>query len=168
MATPEQILKVRSYCFYPTEEELPDAIIAANIDKWTAIYPDPRQEPVVLYNATIDCLYYLIYTDPNGGGGTAGSTRREKVGQVEVEVGYTADYVSKWQKILDGYLNGDLWIPGTTRPIAKGVIIGGVERCEVDRVKNDPNSVNGLWGFGVDNRRPRGTFVDPYNPWRRR
>lgn len=168
MATQEQIDKVRSYCFYPTEQELPDTIIAANIDKWLAIYPNPAQEGVVLYNATVDCLNYLIFNDPNNAGGTSGSSRREKVGQVEVEVSYTEGYVSKWQKILDGYLNGYLWIPGTGRPLAKGVIIGGVDRCEVNRVNRDPNGVDGLWGFGLDNKPCSRRIVDPYNPWRRR
>lgn len=168
MATQEQIDKVRSYCFYPTEEELPDDIIAANIDKWLAVYPNPEQEGIVLYNATIDCLNYLIFTDPNNSGSSGGYNRREKVGQVEVEVGYSEGYISKWQKILDGYLDGSLWIPGTTRPLAKGVIIGGVERNEVNRVNFDLNGVDGLHGFGVDNKRICGRRVDPYSPWRRR
>lgn len=168
MATQEQIDKVRSYCFYPTEEELPDYVIAANIDKWEAIYPNPEQEGVVLYNATIDCLNYLIFTDPNGGGGSGGSTRREKVGQVEVEVGYTEGYVSKWQRILDGYLNGDLWIPGTNRPLAKGVIIGGVERSEINRVNRDCNGFDGLFGSGIDNTVSRTRYTQFPSSWRRR
>lgn len=167
MASLEQIAKVRSYCFNPPEELLPDTVIAANIDKWLAIYPDPKQEGVALYNATIDCLYYLIYTDPNQPTGSTGYKRTEKVGQVQVSVESTGEYISKWQKILQGYLNGDIKIPGQPNNIGKSVIIGGVDRGEINRVNSDRNNVNGLGCFGVDrDRRPVGVF-DPFNPYRR-
>lgn len=168
MATQEQIDKVRIYCFNPSPMLLPDAVIAANIDKWTAIYPDPLQEGVVLYNATIDCLYYLIYTDPDAPTSKSGYKRTEKVGQVQVSVESTGEYISRWQNILNGYLNGDLTLPGQPSRIGKTVIIGGVDRKEIDRVNNDRNSVNGLGCFGIDrNRRPVNPF-DPFNPWSRR
>lgn len=168
MATLEQITKVRIYCYNPPEELLPDLVIATNIDKWEAIYPNPNQEGIVLYNATIDCLYYLVFTDPNSAAGSSGSKRTEKVGQVSVSVEFTGEYISRWQKILDGYLNGDITIPGYSK-IGRNVIIGGVERDEIERVNRNPNSVNGLGCFGVDRCKPRRRVVDPYNPyWRRR
>jgi len=168
MATQEQIDKVRIYCFNPSPVLLPDAVIAANIDKWLAIYPDPIQEGVVLYNATIDCLYYLIYTDPDAPTSKSGYKRTEKVGQVQVSVESTGEYVSRWQNILNGYLNGDLTLPGQPSKVGKTVIIGGVDRREIDRVNSDRNSVNGLGCFGIDrNRKPVNPF-DPFNPWSRR
>lgn len=167
MATQEQIDKVRSYCFNPSTTLLPDSVIAANIDKWTGVYPAPEQEGVVLYNATIDCLYYLIYTDPDAPTSKDGYKRMEKVGQVQVSIETTGEYISKWQNILNGYLNGDLTIPGQPSKIGRTVIIGGVSRTEIDRVNNTLDSVNGLKCFGVDrNRRPINPF-DPFNPYGR-
>lgn len=173
MATQEQINKVRLYCYNATEGLLPDAIIAANIDKWLAIYPSPEQEGIALYNATIDCLYYLIYTDPNAPSGSSGYSRTEKVGQVSVSVQYSGEYISPWQKILDGYLNGDLVVPGAVKNVTGKVIIGGVDAGEINRVNLQRNSVNGLGCMqGVDKKQATKRTLDylnPYfNPYRRR
>lgn len=168
MASLEQIEKVRSYCFNPSQTLLPDAVVVANIDKWLGVYPNPAQEGVALYNATIDCLYYLVYTDPEAPTSKDGYKRTEKVGQVQVSVETTGEYISKWQNILNGYLNGDLYIPGQPSTIGKTVIIGGVDRSEIDRVNFNRNSVNGLGCFGVDRcKRVVGPF-DPFNPYQRR
>lgn len=152
MATQEQIDAVRLYCFNPSQTELPDEVIGAQIDKWLAIYPLPKDIGIVMFNATIDCLWYLVLTDPNASGGTGGSSVREKIGQVEKELGYTGEYVSRWKKLLDGYLDGSLTIPGYRRATSH-VIIGGVERCKIDAIKYNPNSVDGLKGLGVDTRK---------------
>lgn len=163
MATQEQIDLVRGYCFYPTEAELPDNIIAAQIDKWLAVYPQPDQYAIAMYNATLDCLRYLVYTDPNWSGGSLGSSRMEKVGQVQVTQETTGEYVSRWQKILDDYLNGYLTIPGAPTKLGKGVIIGGVSAKEINRVNCDYDSVNGLGCFGVD-RKQAERFPNPFSP----
>lgn len=163
MATQDQINLVRSYCYYPSETILPDEIIAAQIDKWLAVYPLPIQEPYALYNATLDCLRYLVYTDPLWQGGTQGSSRTEKVGQVSVTQETTGEYVSRWQMILDDYLDGRLVIPGGPSKLGKGVIIGGVSANEINRVNSNFDGVNGLGCFGVDRKAAR----KPFNPFLR-
>ncbi len=152
MATQEQIDKVRAYCFYPSEQLISDAVIEAQIDKWLAIYPKPEQEGIALYNATLDSLRYLIYTDPFWQTGSQGSSRTEKVGQVQVTQENTGEYISRWQKILDDYLDGLIKIPGTVSVIGKGVIIGGVKASEINRVNSNLDGVNGLGCFGVDRK----------------
>lgn len=161
MATQEQIDKVRAYCYYPSETLISDEVIAAQIDKWLAVYPKPAQEPIALYNATLDCLRYLIYTDPLWQGGSQGSSRTEKVGQVQVTQETTGEYVSRWEKILNDYLDGLISIPGGPRILGKGVIIGGVSANEINRVNCNLDGVNGLGCFGVDRKAAR----RPINPF---
>lgn len=152
MATQQQIDLVRRHCFYPTIDELPDTIISAYIDDWLTLYPRPEQLVYALYNATLDCLRYLVYTDPNYSSGSLGSLRKEEVGQVKVTAQTVGEYISRWQKILDDYLNGILPYPGLKSPLGKGVIIGGVSADEINRVNSNPDSVNGLGCTGVDRR----------------
>ncbi|MFM8097963.1 hypothetical protein PU656_18700 [Klebsiella pneumoniae] len=149
MATIEQIEKVRAYAYFPSQAQLPDSVIASKIDMWADVHGDT---PQTLYNALLDCLRYLVYTDPNiaAGTGTGGNSRTEQVGQVQVTTETTGEYVSKWKRILDGYLSGDLRFPGIRSPKGKNVIIGGVDRREIDRVNANPYSVNGLLRDGRD------------------
>lgn len=165
MATPDQILKVRMYCYYPTPEELPDLIIEANIDKWLSLYPKPSDEPVALYNATLDCLRYLIFKESQKGF-TSGMMRSERVGQVSVDMEVSEGYVSPWKKLLDDYLSGNIAIPGFKVAFAP-VIIGGVSKQEIWRVSSNPDSNNGLGRHkGIDKK-----SLDTINPypyrWRR-
>lgn len=150
MATPEQIEQVRAYAYFPSQAQLPDLVIANKIDEWLQVYP--QNEPMALYKALISALQYLIYTDPNleAGSGTGGNSRTEQVGQVQVTVETSGEYISKWQRILDGYLSGDLRFPGVRSPKGKTVIIGGVDQREIDRVNANPYSVNGLMRDGKD------------------
>lgn len=149
MATQQQIEKVRAYAYFPSQIQLPDKIISDKIDQWATVHGDT---PQTLYKALLDCLRYLVYTDPNiaAGTGTGGNSRTEQVGQVQVTTETTGEYVSKWKRILDGYLSGDLRFPGIRSPKGKNVIIGGVDRREIDRVNANPYSVNGLLRDGRD------------------
>lgn len=144
-ATQEQIDRVRLYCFNPTPEQLSDEVIGAQIEKWLNIYHLPEQEPYALFNATLDCLRYLIFLDKANQG--AGTRRREQVGEVWVEVENKVGWVSRWQWILDQYLDGSLTFPDVNRGSSANVIIGGVDRQEVNRIATDVSSVNGLHGI---------------------
>lgn len=150
MATQQQIEQVRAYAYFPSQTQLPDLVIANKIDEWLQVYP--HNEPMALYKAFISSLQYLIYTDPNIAAGTCigGNSRTEQVGQVQVTVETSGEYISKWQRILDGYLSGDLRFPGIRSPKGKSVIIGGVDRREIHRVNANPYSVNGLLRDGRD------------------
>jgi hypothetical protein len=151
MATQQQIDKVRAYAFYPTQQKVSDAIIEANIEKWEAVIsPDVvNREGIILYNATLDTLRYLVYTDPSE---SAGYRLREKVNKVEREVETQSNYVGKWEKILEDYLNGTLIIPEYSVS-GKKVFVGGVSAEEINRVNNDIDSVNGLGRYtGINSR----------------
>lgn len=141
MATQKQIEQIRAYCYFPSQEQLPDSVIDSKIDQWATVYGDT---PQTLYNALLDCLRYLIYSDADYAAGSAGNKRTESVGNVSVSVESTGEYISKYQRILDGYLQGDLRFPGIKSPKGRGVIIGGVDRREIERVNANPNSVDGL------------------------
>ena len=141
MASQEQIEQIRAYCYFPSQAQLPDNIISDKIDQWAAVHGNT---PKTLYNALLDCLRYLIYTDADYAAGSAGNKRTESVGNVSVSVESTGEYISKYQRILDGYLQGDLRFPGIKSPKGRGVIVGGVNRCEIERVKDNPFSVDGL------------------------
>lgn len=174
MATQEQIDLVRRHCFYPSQAELPDQIISDYIDDWLALYPEPEKYVYAMYNATLDCLRYLVYTDPNYSSGSLGSMRKEEVGQVKVTAETTGEYISRWKRILDDYLDGKLLYPGLKSVLGKGVIIGGVSQREIERVVSDPDNVDGLGCFGIDKKSARrfpsvfGKIVGPDGRWRRR
>ncbi|MDU4288645.1 hypothetical protein [Mixta calida] len=140
MATQQQIEQIRAYAYFPSQTQLPDLVIARKIDEWLQIYP--QNEPMALYKALISSLQCLIYTDPNleAGSGTGGNSRTEQVGQVQVTTETTGEYISKYQHILDGYLQGDLRFPGIKSPKGLGVIIGGVDQREIDRVNTNSTS----------------------------
>lgn len=141
MASQEQIEQIRAYCYFPSQAQLPDSVIASKIEQWAEVHGNT---PQTLYNALLDCLRYLIYTDANYTPGSAGSKRTENVGNVSVSVESTGEYISKYQRILDGYLSGDLRFPGIKSPKGRGVIVGGVDQREIDRVNANPYSVDGL------------------------
>lgn len=149
MATQQQIEQIRAYAYFPSQTQLPDSVIASKIDMWADVHGDT---PQTLYKALLDCLRYLVYTDPNiaAGTGTGGNSRTEQVGQVQVTTETTGEYLSKWKRILDSYLSGDLRFPGIRSPKGKSVIIGGVDRREIERVNANPYSVNGLLRDGRD------------------
>lgn len=145
--TQEQIDLVRLYCHNPTQEELPDAIIEIQLMRWLSLYPLPSQEPIAMYNATLDCIRWLIFQDLKQF--QAGVKREERVGEVYVKNETTDEWTSPWQWLLDQYENGYLTIPGFN-VVNSHVIIGGVVRTEVNRVRNDRESIDGrqhgLWG----------------------
>jgi len=149
IANQQQIEQIRAYAYFPSNEQLPESVIASKIAMWADIHGDA---PQTLYKALLDCLRYLVYTDPNiaAGTGTGGNSRTEQVGQVQVTVETSGEYISKWQRILAGYLSGDLRFPGVRSQKGKSVIIGGVDQREIDRVNANPYSVNGLMRDGKD------------------
>lgn len=140
------INRVRLYLMKPTQEQIADETIALFIDRWLPVFPDNIAS--VLYNATIDCLRLLVFQTKGSLGSSA--RRRERVGQVEVEVETTDEYFSNWEWLLDQYLRGLIPIEGRTTYLSTNVIIGGVDRREIDRINSSPNSVNGLRGFSVN------------------
>lgn len=145
-----EINLIRAYCYKPSANPsvdlLPDDVIAGYLEQWAAVYP--YNELQRLYRALISSLQYLVYTDPNltAGSGSGGSSRTEKIGQVQVTQATTGEYVSRWQKILDDYLDGTIPFSGITVK-GKGVISGGVSLKEINRVKANPDNVLGLFEF---------------------
>lgn len=163
VVTPALIAQVRLLAFNPTEDQISDEEIGSIIQGWIDILgDDDKNRCQILYNSLISVLQWLWNRDIiDQGNNSAGSTgRREKVGEVEVQVTYssTSVYNSPWEAIYNRYLNGDLIIPGCgdmsgSRGVSSKVIVGGVDACEIERVNCDPRSVNGLGSVASVDRR---------------
>ena len=122
----------------------------------------------VIYHSTIDLLGYLIRQGAKGNAGSAGSgaisSRREKVGNTDIEITYdvgtSGGVTSSWQSVLDD-LKSDPNSIGCTvsqdsTPIAVKDLgvphFGGVSQKEYDRVNNDTDSKNG-WSISTPYRK---------------
>ncbi|WNL63497.1 hypothetical protein [Citrobacter phage Tr1] len=154
---------IRILVFNPTQEQLPDAMLEQIIQTWIDILgDDDSNKCAVLWNSLISVLEYLWNTDMLKHGSQTGGalSRKEKVGEVQVEVVYSTgqtEYQSPWENIYNGYLNGSMIIPGCTagRGATSKVLIGGVDAREIERVNSNPNSVNGLGGVASVDRNTR-------------
>ena len=169
----ELVPKIRILVYNPSQEVLPDAVIEEIIQTWIDIIgDDDKNLCAVLWNSLISVLEYLWNTDIlNHNDQTGGAlSRREKVGEVEVQVTFSngqTEYHSPWEDIYNGYLNGDMMIPGCSgyRGATSKVLIGGVDAREICRVNSDPNSVNGLGEVAsVDRRTSNVRYLGNYGP----
>ncbi len=164
---------IRILVFNPSQETLPAAMIEQIIQTWIDVLGnDDANKCAVLWNSLISVLEYLWNTDVlNHNTQTGGAlSRKEKVGEVQVEVTFgtgQTEYISPWENIYKGYLDGDMMIPGCTsgRGVTSKVLVGGVDAREIDRVNSDPNSVNGLGGVGSVDRHTRNIkYARNYGP----
>lgn len=165
--------KIRILVYNPSQEILPDSVIEEVIQGWIDIIGDDDKFMCpVLWNSLISILEYLWNTDIlNHNQQTGGvMSRREKVGEVEVQVAYSngqTEYKSPWEDIYNSYLNGNMIIPGCTayRGATSKVLVGGVDAREICRVNSDPNSVNGLGEVAsVDRRTSNIRYLKNYGP----
>lgn len=172
--------KLRVLVYNPSQEILPDEVIENIIQTWIDITGnDDKNLCDVLWNSLISLLEWLWNTDIlNHHTQTGGVlSRREKVGEVEVQVAYgngQTEYKSPWEDIYRSYLDGTFIIPGcpNARAIGGKVLIGGVDAEEICRVNSNPNSVNGLGDVASVDRHTRNVNYlrnyGPYTVYRRR
>lgn len=159
--------------FNPSQEVLPDEIVEQIIQTWIDIVGNnDSNKCAVLWNSLISVLEYLWNTDLlNHNDQTGGAiSRKEKVGEIQVEVVFSngqSEYHSPWEDIYNGYLNGDMMIPGCAsgRGVTSKILVGGVDAREIERVNSDPNSVNGLGGVASVDRNTRNiNYLRNYGP----
>lgn len=164
---------IRILVFNPSQEVLPDDVLISIIQTWIDIIGnDDSNKCAVLWNSLISVLEYLWNTDLlNNHNQTGGAlSRKEKVGEVQVEVVFSngqTEYQSPWENIYNGYINGDMMIPGCAvgRGATSKVLIGGVSATEIERVNSNPDSVNGLGGVASVDRNTRNVnYLRNYGP----
>lgn len=164
---------IRILVFNPSQEVLPDETVQQIIQTWIDIIGnDDSNKCAVLWNSLISVLEYLWNTDLlNHNNQTGGAiSRKEKVGEIQVEVVFSngqSEYHSPWEDIYNGYLNGDMMIPGCAsgRGVTSKILVGGVDAREIERVNSDPNSVNGLGGVASVDRKTRNiNYLRNYGP----
>lgn len=164
---------IRILVFNPSQEVLPDEIVEQIIQTWIDIIGNnDSNKCAVLWNSLISVLEYLWNTDLlNHNNQTGGAlSRKEKVGEIQVEVVFSngqSEYHSPWEDIYNGYLNGDMMIPGCAsgRGVTSKILVGGVDAREIERVNSDPNSVNGLGGVASVDRNTRNiNYLRNYGP----
>lgn len=164
---------IRILVFNPSQEVLPDEIVEQIIQTWIDIVGNnDSNKCAVLWNSLISVLEYLWNTDLlNHNDQTGGAiSRKEKVGEIQVEVVFSngqSEYHSPWEDIYNGYLNGDMMIPGCAsgRGVTSKILVGGVDAREIERVNSDPNSVNGLGGVASVDRNTRNiNYLRNYGP----
>lgn len=164
---------IRILVFNPSQEVLPDEIVEQIIQTWIDIIGNnDSNKCAVLWNSLISVLEYLWNTDLlNHNDQTGGAiSRKEKVGEIQVEVVFSngqTEYHSPWEDIYNGYLNGDMMIPGCAsgRGVTSKILVGGVDAREIERVNSDPNSVNGLGGVASVDRNTRNiNYLRNYGP----
>lgn len=164
---------IRILVFNPSQETLPDDVLLQIIQTWIDIIgSDDSNKCAVLWNSLISVLEYLWNTDVLNNNNQSGGalSRKEKVGEVQVEVVFSngqSEYHSPWEDIYNGYINGNMMIPGCSayRGATSKVLVGGVDAREIERVNSDPNSVNGLGGVASVDRNTRNVnYLRNYGP----
>ena len=164
---------IRILVFNPSQEVLADETVEQVIQTWIDIIGnDNSNKCAVLWNSLISVLEYLWNTDLlNHNDQTGGAlSRKEKVGEIQVEVVFSngqSEYHSPSALSYNGYLNGDMMIPGCTsgRGVTSKILVGGVDAREIERVNSDPNSVNGLGGVASVDRNTRNiNYLRNYGP----
>lgn len=159
--------RIRILIYNPSQETISDETIEQIIQTWIEILgDDDKQKCAVLWNSLMSVLEYLWNTDIIKHGTEVGnqSSRKEKVGGVEVSVTYSQDgmYTSPWEDIYKSYLNGNLIIPGCNGVggASSKILVGGVDAVEIARVNSSINSVNGLGGVASVDRITRNVNFD--------
>jgi len=114
---------------------------------------------LILYNSILSALQYLAARwNIDIAAATGGAIERtERVGQVEVSTKFNDSDIyadNPWQRLHDAYFYGQMQVIGCPMQAkaSDNVLIGGVDRSEIHRVKDNCNSVDGLQGFYNKNR----------------
>jgi hypothetical protein len=150
---------------------LPDATISLFLTRWENYFDvanKPETEPLVLWNATADCLRYLISKSVSSG--NIGTERTEEIGQEQITV-KGASQIDAWKDLLQYILDNPDFVDPTLGGLDNLIIIGGVRQDRYDEVKDDlngrgPFSEEGLIPATEQEISPVNSFV--YRNWPRR
>ena len=139
--TEEEIVNLLYLMLGLTESDIPREVVALYVAQFVSIYPD--NECLVLYNSSVAIYNWLIR---KSGADAVSGKRREKKGQREIEV-QDSDKSSSWKNALDTFLKSPWEVFPQCRAelsatACSNIIIGGVSKSEVNRVKTYSDSLN--------------------------
>lgn len=139
------IKDVRIYLGGVSDSKLPESTIIYWGDFWDA---NPRYEskyPYILWKTTLCCLDYLRANTATSNNNAAKSSRKEKVGDVEVTITQDSSSSSStavsYDDLYDDY-SSNPWKFGITEDVGNVVIINGVDQKIVDKYRNDQNTTS--------------------------
>lgn len=155
MLVDTQLLGFVRRAIYADESKISDEQLLEIINQYFEnIGQQNNKRCLILYNAILSALQYLanVYNIELAASTGGATERTERVGQVEVTAKYNdKDLYSDnpWQRLHDSYFYGRLQVIGCPMQAkaTDNVLIGGVDRSEIHRVKDNCNSVDGLQGL---------------------
>lgn len=152
MTTAEQIAYIRVILGGMPTSTAPDEVITLFLNKWSTYYDlsnNADKEWLVIYNATVDTLRWLIAKAGVTAGSNASSIR-EKRGQEEKEIRYSegASVLQGYQDLLDYLLKNPDYISPTLSVGFNALVVGGVSQEEYDRVRSDSDSLHDTLEIG--------------------
>lgn len=131
---------VRIYLGGVSEIKLPESIIIYYGDFYDNNPTYTGLHPYILWKTTLSCLDYLRANTATSTSNAAKSSRKEKIGDVEVTItedssSAASSYVS-YDDLYDDY-SANPWKFGITSDTGSVVIINGVDQATVDKYRNN-------------------------------
>jgi uncharacterized membrane protein len=136
---------VRIYLGGVSEDKLPDATIVFYGDFYDADEEYTGKYPYILWRTTLACLDYLRANITTSSSTTSKSSRKEKVGGVEVTVTTDTSAASVTTEAYDDLYQDykdNPWKFGIKGVDTKLVIINGVDQDTVDKYRDDENTTS--------------------------
>lgn len=153
MTHAERITEVRFLLGDPSTSTLSDAVIDRFLTRQEEYFgTDLDNQCYVLYNTCLDCLIYLINKGVSSAGGTVAggelTSREETVGAVKIKETYSStssssssSSVGTWSDLYDYFKKHPEFVCKSLKKyITNGIVIGGVERSEKERIYEDSES----------------------------
>tara|TARA_R110002167_G_scaffold15552_1_gene62027 strand:+ start:356 stop:886 length:531 start_codon:yes stop_codon:yes gene_type:complete len=143
--TSKLIKDVRIYLGGVSETKLPESIIVYYGDFYDDNPKYTGKYPYILWKATLACLDYLMAYTASSTSSAAKSSRKEKVGDVEVTVTEDSSSASatsvSYKSLYEDYSENP-WKFGINDEIGSLVLINGVNQAEVDKYRNDQTTTS--------------------------
>ena len=139
------ISDVRIYLGGISEDKLPDATIVFYGDFYDADEEYTGKYPHILWRTTLACLDYIRANITTSSSSTSKSSRKEKVGGVEVTVTTDTSAASVTTKAYDDLYKDyedNPWKFGIKGADTKLVIFNGVDQKIVDKYRDDENTTS--------------------------
>lgn len=139
------IKDVRVYLGGVSEEKLPEATIVYWGDFWDSNPKYVDKYPYILWKTTLCCLDYLRAFTATSNNNAAKSSRKEKVGDVEVTITQDSSSASStavsYDDLYDDYSRNP-WKFGIEDTVGNIVIVNGVDQATVDKYRNDEKTTS--------------------------
>jgi len=156
MTNEEMIAYIRLVLGDLSTATISDTTINFFITKWSNYYNYPTDESKefwVIYKTCLDCLNWLIVKTGTTSESSSAQRRREKRGNEEIEVEFSSSssVVQGYKDLLAFLESNPEYIDPSLGFKGQALIVGGVSKTEVERVKNNPDSVYNTLGIGWPN-----------------